>query len=96
MPLVINSLGCGHTQTCTHTDVCIESILRNQACAGRSTPGLKSLETMLNMELNGCYRMKVDSKAFTNFILTTSAFTMFDVIAVRIGIANALELTFIL
>ena len=31
--LVINSLGGRHTQTCTHTDVRTESILRNQACA---------------------------------------------------------------
>ena len=34
MPLVINSLGGGHTDTNTHTDVRTETILRNQACAG--------------------------------------------------------------
>ena len=32
-PLVINSLGGGHTQTHTHTDVRTETILKNQACA---------------------------------------------------------------
>ena len=47
------------------------------------------------MELNGHYRMKVNSKAFAIPILTASAFTMIDTIAVRIGIAFALELTFI-
>ena len=30
MPLVINSLGGGHTQTNTHTDIRTETILRNQ------------------------------------------------------------------
>ena len=33
-PLVINSLGGGHTHTNTHTDVRTETILRNQASAG--------------------------------------------------------------
>ena len=30
MPLVINSFRGGHTHTNTHTDVCTETILRNQ------------------------------------------------------------------
>ena len=34
MPLVINSLGGGHTHTNTYTDICTEIILRNQVCAG--------------------------------------------------------------
>ena len=33
MPLVINSLGGGHTYTNTHTDVRTGTISRNQACA---------------------------------------------------------------
>ena len=37
MPLVINSLGAG---THTYTDVCTETILRNQEHTGRA-PGLK-------------------------------------------------------
>ena len=47
------------------------------------------------MELNGHYRMKVNSKAFAIPILTASVFVMIDTIAVRIGIASALELTII-
>ena len=46
------------------------------------------------MELNGCYRTKVKSKAFA--ILTVFAFIMNDTVAVRIGIVSALELTFVL
>ena len=37
--------------------------------------------------------IKVNSKTFAIPILTASAYTMFDTLAVRIGIANALELT---
>ena len=48
------------------------------------------------VELNLCYRIKVNSRPFVIPILTASTFIMFDTIAVRIGIANALELTFIL
>ena len=48
------------------------------------------------MKLNGRYRIKVNSKAFTIPIQTASAFIMFDRIAVRIRIAKALELTFVL
>ena len=48
------------------------------------------------MKLNGRYRIKVNSKAFTIPIQTASAFTMFDRIAVRVGIVKALELTFVL
>ena len=45
------------------------------------------------MQLNSCYRMKVNSRAFAIPILNASAFIMFDTIAVRIGIGNALEQT---
>ena len=45
-------------------------------------------------ELNSCYRAKVNSKAFAIPILTASAFIMFYMIAVRIRIANALEIKF--
>ena len=48
------------------------------------------------MELNGCYRTKVHYKTFAIPILTAPAFIMFDMLAARIGIANALELTFVL
>ena len=41
------------------------------------------------------YRTKVNSKSFTIPILTTSTL-MFDMIAVKIGMANAIELTFTL
>ena len=45
MPLVVNSLGGGHTHanTCIHIDIHIETILRNQVCAAFDwrTPGLK-------------------------------------------------------
>ena len=44
MPLVINSLGDGHTQTRTHTDVRTKSILRNQVRASHR-PGLKIIIT---------------------------------------------------
>ena len=47
------------------------------------------------MKLNGCYRTKVNSKVFIIPILTVFAFMMTDTIAVRIGIANALKLTFV-
>ena len=45
-PLVINSLGGGHTNT--HTDVCTETISRNQAAPAcvwcdRHAPGLKKI-----------------------------------------------------
>ena len=49
----------------------------------------------LKMKLNGCYRMKVNSKAFAIPIMTAFAFIMVDTVAVRIRITNALELTFI-
>ena len=48
------------------------------------------------MEPNGCYRAQVNSKMFATTILTASAFIMSDTIAIRVGIANALELTFVL
>ena len=48
------------------------------------------------MELNGCYRMTVNSKAFAIPILTEFVFIMIDTIAVKIRKVNALELTFIL
>ena len=46
--------------------------------------------------LSAAYGRKVNSKAFAIPILTASAFIIFDMIAIRIGIANALELTFLL
>ena len=41
------------------------------------------------------YRTKANSKSFTIPILTASTL-MFDMIAVKIGMANAIELTFTL
>ena len=40
MPLVINNLGGGHTNThkYTHTDIHTKTILRNQMLAGHSPP----------------------------------------------------------
>ena len=38
--------------------------------------------------------IKVNSKTFAIPILTASAYTMLDTLAVRIGTANALKLTF--
>ena len=43
------------------------------------------------MELNGCYRTKVNCKAFVSPILTARLADAF-----RIGIANGLQLTFVL
>ena len=57
---------------------------------------IKTYVNKLKMELNGCYRMTVNSKAFAIPILTEFAFIMIDTIAVKIRKANALELTFIL
>ena len=48
---------------------------------------IKKLQKQDGTQSYGCYRRKVNSKAFAIPILT---------IAVRIGIANALELTFLL
>ena len=49
------------------------------------------------MELNGCYRMTVNSKTFAIPLLIAFAFIMVDIItSIRIGIASALELTFVL
>ena len=48
------------------------------------------------MELNGCYKMRVKSKAFTINILTAIISNILKADAVRMGIANALELTFFL
>ena len=47
------------------------------------------------MELNRCYSINLILKHFIH-ILTASACTMFDTLAVRIGIASVLELTFVL
>ena len=41
-----------------------------------------------------CYRRKINSKAFAIPILTASAYNIIIDVAVRIGIANVLELTF--
>ena len=55
MPLVINSLGGGHTyirthtQTHTHTDVHTETSLRNQACAAGRSPKLYHQENNKNI-----------------------------------------------
>ena len=46
------------------------------------------------MELNDCYRTKVNSKAFGIPVLTASWIVKAD--AIRIGIANVLQLTFVL
>ena len=46
--------------------------------------------------VNNCFKVKVYSKAFTILILTAFPFIMIDMIAVRIGVANASELTFVL
>ena len=43
------------------------------------------------MELDGYYKMEINSKAFVILILTVSALIMLDTVAVRIGIANILE-----
>ena len=43
MPLVINSLGGGHTHTHANRRSCTGSISRNQARAGLRAPGLKIL-----------------------------------------------------
>ena len=48
------------------------------------------------MELNSRYRMKVDSKVFAIPILTAIISNIMKADAVRIWIANVLELTFIL
>ena len=45
------------------------------------------------MELNGCYRAKVNSKASAIPIVTASA--LYN-LAVRIGIANVLKFIFVL
>ena len=45
---------------------------------------------------NNTDALPLNSKAFAIPILTAFAFIMIDTIAVRIGIANALELTFVL
>ena len=51
----------------------------------------------LKMEVNGCYRMKINSEALAILILTAFAFIMFDIIAVRINKDSKwLELTFFL
>ena len=47
------------------------------------------------MELKGCYRMNVNSKAFGIPILIVSTLAA-EMIAVGIGISNVLILTFIL
>ena len=64
-PIVINSLGGGHTHTHkyththththahthtnTYTEVRIETILKNEAC-GRRVPGLKTYSSWLHMQ----------------------------------------------
>ena len=49
----------------------------------------------LKMEVNGCYRMKINSEALAILILTAFAFIMFDTIVVSINKdSKRLELTF--
>ena len=49
------------------------------------------------MEVNGCYRMKINSEALAILILTVFAFILFDTIAVCINKdSKCLELTFFL
>ena len=48
------------------------------------------------MELNGYRRIKVNSKAFAIPIVTAFISNIIKADAVRIGIANGLELTYIL
>ena len=55
---------------------------------------IKKLQKQDRTQSCGYYKSKVNSKAFAIPILTVPAFTI--IIAVRIGIANALELTFLL
>ena len=55
------------------------------------TNKLKIKKYRNKMKLNDCYRTKVDSETFAISILTASAFML----AVRIGIANASESTFV-
>ena len=45
----------------------------------------------VEVQLKGCYRMKINSKAFAIPILTASSLYVVDNITVRIGIPNALE-----
>ena len=59
---------------------------------------VKDQKGMEIMEWNSTvtsYRTKANSKSFTIPILTASTL-MFDMIAVKIGMANAIELTFTL
>ena len=48
------------------------------------------------IQLKGCYRMEINSKAFAIRILTASYIVNYKLDAVRIGIANALEFISIL
>ena len=50
----------------------------------------------LKMKWNSTVASYKQTRAFAIPILITSTFIMFDTIAVRMGIANALELTFVL
>ena len=56
---------------------------------------IKSTDKFLS-PVNSCFRAKVNSKAFAIPILTAFAFIMIDMMAVRIMVANALELAFVL
>ena len=68
MPLVINSLGGGHTHTQTHTHIlkiCTGSILRNQACAWfkkyKNKLEMKEIyKVEANKRLKCYYRMKIN------------------------------------
>ena len=62
MPLVINSLGGGHTHAYRHLR--IEAILRNQTRAGpcgQHTPGLKTQKEAQNPYIYCCHIIKYAS-----------------------------------
>ena len=57
---------------------------------------IKKYANNFKMELYGCFRMIVNSKTFSIPILTAIVFLIKKEKAVRIGIANAIELIFVL
>ena len=57
---------------------------------------IKKHVNKMKMELSYWYKTKLNSKAFAIAILTAIVSIIIKANAVRVGIANALELTFIL
>ena len=53
-------------------------------------------QVYFKIQLKGCYRMEINSKAFAIPILTAIIIVNYKLDAVRIGIANALEFISIL